>query len=52
MKRFAHRAGFNIVYELGSTGLRGALKRLLAHFGLHHSAILRTVMVILVKQNV
>ena len=50
MKRLARRAGFNIVYELdGRTGVRSVLKRVLALFGMHHSAILRTVMVILVK---
>ena len=51
MKRLARRAGLHVVYEHeGRSGIRRVLKRLMAIVGMHHSAILRTVMVILEKR--
>ena len=52
MKRLARRAGFHILYEQGGKSpLRSMLKRALRALGMHHSAILRTVMVVLEKRE-
>ena len=51
MKRLLQGTSFHILFEYeGKTWPRRTLKRLLGFFGIHHSAILGTVMVILEKR--
>lgn len=50
LKRCLKGTGLFIRYETSGGGVRGLLKRVLATLGVHHSAILGTVMVILVKK--
>ncbi|MBI5456432.1 class I SAM-dependent methyltransferase [Candidatus Kaiserbacteria bacterium] len=52
MKRMARKAGFRVLYEDAGSGFRHYAKWLLAAFGIHHSAILRTVMVVLEKKPI
>jgi ubiquinone/menaquinone biosynthesis C-methylase UbiE len=49
VKRLLHEIPFSIVSEKNGTGFQGAIKRLLWSKGVHHSAILGTVMIILEK---
>ena len=52
MKRLARRAGMAVVFEYERPSMpRRAVKRILAWFGMHHSAVLRTVMVVLEKKR-
>lgn len=51
LKRLLRGTSFRIMYEYGGTSWsRRALKRLFGLFGVHYSAILGTVMVVLVKE--
>ncbi len=51
MKRLLRGTPFRITFEYGGkTWPRRVMKRLLGAFGIHHSAILGTVMVILEKR--
>lgn len=51
LRRLAREAGMNILLEVEGAGLRGVLKKVLAKLGLHHSAILGTIMVVLEKPS-
>lgn len=50
LTRFLKRTSFRVRLEYGGSGLRGMLKRLLGLFGMHHSSILTSVMVVLEKE--
>lgn len=49
-KRALHGTKLRIVYETDGTGVRRALKRVLATLGIHHSVLLRTLMFVLEKR--
>jgi len=50
LRRLMRGTGFTVLFETGSkTGIRRMLKRFLAALGIHQSALLKTVMVVLQK---
>jgi len=51
MKRLLRGTSLQVVPEFEGRGLKGAIKRILWSLGIHHSAILGTVMIIL-KKNI
>lgn len=50
LRRLLRGSGLAVVEEKGGTGARRLVKSALARLGIHHSALLRTVMVILEKR--
>jgi ubiquinone/menaquinone biosynthesis C-methylase UbiE len=52
-KRMAHKAGLRIVYDTESQSpLRGFIKKVLARFGVHYGALLKTIILVLEKPTI
>lgn len=51
-RQVSQRAGFSLVFDTESTGiLQRAVKQLLVMFGIHYSALLSTIMIVLEKKS-
>ncbi|OHA91133.1 MAG: hypothetical protein A2758_01495 [Candidatus Zambryskibacteria bacterium RIFCSPHIGHO2_01_FULL_49_18] len=51
LKRMARGAGLEVIYDTRSSSpLRGAVKKLLARFGIHYGILLKTIIVVLEKK--